>query len=572
MDNGRPGAAYEPLLTILIPSYNRGARVRALVEFLLPFVEAEAGRVALIVSNNRSTDGTERMLAHVRSPWFTLHNRETHLPTAEENIFASIGLCRGAYVWCLGDDDLPQLDTIRSALALLETGQHDMLLFNSMVIDSDGALSGGWTAPMDDEIVRCDLVDGAIALGLTFSFAGISNAILRLAPLQRTDWRPIAAQALIYSHVVWWLHAFRGRLLTIVNRPLVAYRVDNPDLIRAHFGRVARRAKVADLDFWTTGLVQLLEGLEQRNVLTPEQVAGMFEYRRDGTSFRLLDNMIHMLHSQVILSATTDEPRNRLSGTVVERMTSWLLRHDPGYFECVEVIRDIHALREDADPLPTPYAPSRFLIALEGIGESVDAAALSRVFTTLLDRRAAATNRSIGLFGQFMGYALYRHLGGCVAFDEARPVDRRAVLRSLDVRAVDATVLVAPTEPALREAIRAARAAEARQRPRELLRQEIGRNADAAAQAVGALSRIADAITVAGEFRPSLVRAAYWRLRAAVRRMAAARATRPLPPPPRRAARDVVRVEQVEPVAERAEPQAAPREVESALPGAGRPT
>lgn len=526
-----------PLLTILIPSYNRGARVKALVGYLLPLVDDYDGRIEFIVSNNKSTDGTERLLADVASPHFRLHNREVHLPTAEENVFHSVGLCRGEYVWCLGDDDVPNLDSVRATMSLLDTRRHDALVFNSFLIDSDGGATGGWIAPLKAELLEFDYVAGACALGFTFSFAGISNTILRLAPLLATDWRPIAARSLVYSHVVWWLKAFTGRRLTVVNRPLVSYRVDHSDLIKDHFSRVTSRLELPDFYFWTIGFVILMRYLETERLVRPEQIAAMFDYRRDGTHFRMLDNVVGLMHDQVVLSTTDADSRNHLATETIEDVTDWVLSHDPGYFEVVEVMRDIHALRPGGVAgAAYDYAPSRFAKAITATAPRERVRRLSQTFAFLHQRKMATTNPYIGMTGRYDGFAIYRHVGGWVAFDEAEAHDRQAVLRWLDVRPHDTTILVAASEECLRQAICDTQAARASARANDALHPlvlELARAASALQRGAEGMSRnadslmhIAQAITVAGEFKPSLLRAAYWRIRAVYRALFVARRAR----------------------------------------------
>ena len=447
-----------PILTIFIPSYNRGRRVRALVAHLLPCVEAFNGRIELIVSNNKSTDGTEALLNGCSSPFFSLINREVHLTTAEEHMFQSVELCNGKYVWFLGDDDIPQLDTVESTVELLESGEHDYLVFNSINIDPTGCPTGSWVAPLDTALKQVDFTLGACALGYTFGLAGISNTIMLREPLLNVDWRKVIATQLIYSHVALWLQAFKGYRLTAVNKILVFYRLESSDKIGARFRNYAIKNELSDFYFWTSGLIDQLIYLEEVGAIAPKNIFNMFEQRGDGSYYRFLDNIVHLLWAQARLSVTEDEPRNRLSGASLERMTDWVLRIDPGYYECIGVIKDIHAMRPhpESDPLPLGYTESQYAANIKAVETPEKLLQLDNLFHTL-ENSKAGTNAFIDLVGRCMGYAIYRHITGFVAFDDKLQIERQTVLRRFELVSSTDAMLVADTEKELFELIKQVR-------------------------------------------------------------------------------------------------------------------
>ena len=441
----RTAAPLDPLLTILIPSYNRGRRIKILVDYLLPAIEEMRGKIDIIVSNNCSTDNTKELLALCSSEYLFVHHRTEFLKTAEENIAASLPLCRGKYVWFHGDDDIPNLGTLKYAIDLLETGQHDFLSFASHFLDGNGGMTGAWMVHMSGEYVQTDFVTGACALGLITTFAGISNSIQRRDLISARSYYEVSKHAVVYSHVAWWLAAFKDATITIVNRPLVMYRVnDDADMV-AHYHSAAELMNVGTYYFWTTGIYRLFDYLAKEGVLNNEQVATLFEFRRDGSAFRFIDNIIHFVREQVILCVTDPSPRNRMTGEDLEKVLDWILRVDAGYYECVLVIKDMFQLRPDPeiDPLPSGHETSRYVKEIINQGNGNDLFThLRGSFHILLEHKMNNNNRYVGLRSRYRDYLIYNHLSKLVAFDMNTPIDIQVALRAIDFDPKDDTIIV----------------------------------------------------------------------------------------------------------------------------------
>ena len=432
----------DPLLTILVPTYNRAARVKTLLGYLLPLVESYSGRIEIVVSNNKSTDGTKSALSNFRSPFLRVVNRDVHLPTAEENIFNSIGLCRGEYVWIHGDDDIANPDTIDFAIELLESKAHDFVVFNSQFIDDEGKLTGGWLVHMHGDVVVQDFVKGACALGLTSCFAGISNAIQRREYLLATDWHEILDHAIIYAHVAWRLLAFKGKKITIVNRPLVHYRVHNDAALGEHFRKVAERINVPDFHFWTFGTMHLFRYLEDRGAIAKREIASLSEVQRDGKRFRLLDNVVGMLYQQAMLSST-EGGRNGINPRQLEEFCDWLLSIDPSYFELLEIIKESSLPASGRSKKQSRHSIPYLL-------EKERPIKLADAFDRLRAGRLVSNNPMIGVIGRFSHFLIYKHTSGFIAFNERLSVDRQKCLTSIDFDPADPSVLCAKSQPELR--------------------------------------------------------------------------------------------------------------------------
>ncbi|PTT73742.1 hypothetical protein DBR41_27975, partial [Pseudomonas sp. HMWF010] len=75
----------KPLLSICIPSYNRGPFVEAQVRTILTSVLSNKKcDIELIVVNNKSTDDTAERLTRFSHPKMRVVHNEVHYDTAEE--------------------------------------------------------------------------------------------------------------------------------------------------------------------------------------------------------------------------------------------------------------------------------------------------------------------------------------------------------------------------------------------------------------------------------------------------------------------------------------------------------
>ncbi len=450
-----------PILTILIPTYNRASRPQAIVGNLTAIIDRLSGLVELVVSDNGSSDDTFSKLQTYGRDNIRIERQAVHLSTVEEHIFNCLDFCRGQYIWFLGDDDVPQHDTIIAAVELLRSGTHDFLIFNSITVNAFGTPTGAWIAPSDTDLVQVDFTDGATALGYTFSIAGISNAIMRKAPLAKTDWRAILQIQTIYSHVAWWLVAFSGQTMTVVNSILVYYRIDQEDIIH-RFTRHMVDNNMPDYAFWTTGIVKQLIYVEKHGGISPRHIYNMFEQRQDGSYSRMLDNIVALMWAQVSLAITEPHSnRNHVSEADLKLVVDWILRADPSYYEITSLIGDLHAMTSSLsqDAIAKPYVPSSFARNLTSTGEK-RLAELTVLFQSAQAGKGS-TAALVCLVSRYSGFAIYRHITGFVAFDDATPYDRQHILRKFYIAPQQPTLLVARTEEELKDHILMTRAKQA---------------------------------------------------------------------------------------------------------------
>ncbi|WP_206951405.1 glycosyltransferase family 2 protein [Trinickia acidisoli] len=333
-------------LTICIPTYNRGARVHALVLYLQQNLLPHTDDVEIIVVNNCSNDDTQTLIEPLVSDKVRLVNRVEFLPTAEENMFESLEFCRGDYVWFHGDDEIPICDTIFEVVRLIKADAADVFIFNSRLIDDDGAPLAEHMVPMHGD--HFDVTGDALvrSVGFMFMLAGISNVIMRR---EYADVK-IAREALtiqkIYSHVCWILECFSPRRARIVNRPLVFYRHAGDAQQFEHFRRFAKRHELGDYHFWGIGLALQLRHLISRGVFKPSTVAVIFEGRRDGTRFKFLHDCIHKIFCQVEASVVTGESRNKVESGTFRTVRDFIVSCDLFSYDLFVPIERIQEIAE----------------------------------------------------------------------------------------------------------------------------------------------------------------------------------------------------------------------------------
>jgi glycosyltransferase involved in cell wall biosynthesis len=334
----------KPALTICIPTYNRGKRVHALVLFLKQNLVTLTDDVEIVVVNNCSSDSTRELIEPLTGNGVKLYNRTEFLETAELNMFHSLELCSGEFVWYHGDDDIPTISTIMYLISMIREDAADLYVFNSPVIDDDGQVLCPKMVSMRNahlDVSADQLIETA---GFGFMLAGISNVIFRREYADiKIAWEAQSIQPL-YAHVCWFLACFAHRRSRIVNMPLVYYR--NSDGIKqvAHFKKVAARLNVADHHFWGIGMALQFKWLVDRGVITGASLPRIFEGRRDGTRFKLLNECIHKIYTQVSASVIYSERRFQVDSEVLIDVRNFLVSCDLFAYDLFEPILQLHEI------------------------------------------------------------------------------------------------------------------------------------------------------------------------------------------------------------------------------------
>lgn len=99
-----------PLLSVLVPTFQRASLLRVMLQALLPQAAACDELVEICIADNASLDDTAAVVAdacaaHPRATVSYLR-RDANLGAVRNYVFCATDQATGEYVWALGDDDL----------------------------------------------------------------------------------------------------------------------------------------------------------------------------------------------------------------------------------------------------------------------------------------------------------------------------------------------------------------------------------------------------------------------------------------------------------------------------------
>ncbi len=121
-----------PLLTIIIPTYNRADYLERLLAVLREELVDLDSLVRVLVSDNASTDRTPNVIEAVARSWEALIVQSHSINLGPDGNFCSCLLrVETQYCWILGDDDVPVSGTLRSVLHALSKCRPDLLYLQS---------------------------------------------------------------------------------------------------------------------------------------------------------------------------------------------------------------------------------------------------------------------------------------------------------------------------------------------------------------------------------------------------------------------------------------------------------
>ncbi len=219
----------QPLLSLGIPTYNRAAFLRILLESLVIAIPPEDGRIEVVVSDNASSDNTEAVFAEFRGRLPRLfYTKNKNNIGAEGNLLALAEKCTGSYLWLLGDDDVVCPDGVKLLLNELETAP-DYLILNHRTIKGEGVVS---RSPVFSPERDFDIRDHNQVL----SQFGLSNGLLTAVAFRRDAFLSVPRDE-------YWRHAGSGlsfffttlsvarenRKGRYISRPVFLYRANNSD-------------------------------------------------------------------------------------------------------------------------------------------------------------------------------------------------------------------------------------------------------------------------------------------------------------------------------------------------------
>ncbi|MGX2982254.1 glycosyltransferase family 2 protein [Helicobacter sp. 23-1045] len=120
-----------PLLSILIPTYNRLSQLKRAIDSILSqnYNNEFDGKIEVIVQDNASTDGTFAYLQTLKNPLLKIYQNPQNLHIYG-NMVAPLKNANGKFVMYLTDDDYLLPHSLRKIVALLENTKYDYIRLN----------------------------------------------------------------------------------------------------------------------------------------------------------------------------------------------------------------------------------------------------------------------------------------------------------------------------------------------------------------------------------------------------------------------------------------------------------
>lgn len=235
-------------LTIAIPTFNRQIFLARLLNVLAVEIEGREDIIEIFVSDNASTDGTDRVIADIvaRYPHIRAVRNSVNVGV-DANIVQCFRAARGAHVWIMGDDDMPKLGVIDRMLDLLIEAAPDLVYLPSEWIPEVVRPDQG-TGYDPTAVIACDRLAFAQRVNVWLTFlsgivvrkdhaAGFDTAALEGTNLIQLSW---VLAALRQGSV---FYAFQDALVLATGGNTGGYAVikvfgaNFPALIAATFGR-----------------------------------------------------------------------------------------------------------------------------------------------------------------------------------------------------------------------------------------------------------------------------------------------------------------------------------------------
>lgn len=252
------GLKNQVLLSILIPSYNRGYNLDETLQLIAPQANYFKNKIEIVIALNACTDHSFDISSkHAKEfSFIKVKNHDVFVQTAEENISRSISLCSGLYIWTLGDDDIVLPEVFILLVYLVEHNKNvPAILFNHAVTTKSSNLFSKYINSLVTNTDNLSLIkyqNLVTNYGLTTSMAFISRYIIHKDYFHEfNDYINISP---IYSHVFSFLEAFYDKSVLWVNYPLVT-RYDSD--VDERINTIATNLRINKFHLWSGGIIKL---------------------------------------------------------------------------------------------------------------------------------------------------------------------------------------------------------------------------------------------------------------------------------------------------------------------------
>jgi len=337
-------------LSILIPTYNRANYLNYLLPAVAGCMKA-FGEIdwELVVSDNCSQDETAQLCQRLHSSISQLRRiaPPQHLYTAEENLFFALNQVGGTYTWVLGDDDVPQAETIGELIRQIQQEKYDLMIFNSGSIDYHGHRLRMIRTPCHTPILEISFQDFIRRTGCWFVIAGFSTILLRTDCVKGKDVQQLLRAGKIYSHVTFLVEHFSDKKFAFINKPLVWYRQNLIDIRPAsHWDNVARRENTFPRALWTLSFIRQLKYLQDKKIIDEQFFPSILDQTLTHR-FRLFYELITHLIIQIKLNMRLNAHLKMNRGDFNE-ILDFLKSCSPAEWDLWKHLEELFALQEKA--------------------------------------------------------------------------------------------------------------------------------------------------------------------------------------------------------------------------------
>lgn len=204
-------------LSICIPTYNRSVHLRKSCQVLLPQM-AQAGDVQLCISDNGSTDDTEKTVGELirEHPGIPIcYRRQAFNKGFAHNLLDVVRMAEGEYVFACGDDDQFEADGVQELVAGTRR-QQAVVAYSSHPDVGDYFIKGTRRAKAEFALEGVGQVNRALGV---FFLSFIGNAMVRRADYL-ANIEPEFLQS-AYPHVGVLLNVLRRERGVFIDRPIL---------------------------------------------------------------------------------------------------------------------------------------------------------------------------------------------------------------------------------------------------------------------------------------------------------------------------------------------------------------
>lgn len=176
------------LLTIAIPTYNRADLLQSSLDRIAIEIEGLQDQVDIFISDNASTDDTPAVVSR-----FAQGRQNVRVVRNDTNVGADGNISRcylaadSAFLWILGDDDLPQIGTVRWLLELLRSARPSIVYLESKWTASTASLvQARPDRPLGNQSLSREAFARRVHVWLTF-ISGVIVSMEGVSPEQRAQ-------------------------------------------------------------------------------------------------------------------------------------------------------------------------------------------------------------------------------------------------------------------------------------------------------------------------------------------------------------------------------------------------